>query len=979
MQFKSRRLNLEWLLARKPALVLAVISIFIASSAAQTIELHNQFLTARFGARGLTAIADTTSGATRHFSADEFSLMVDQMRLESLHLPAAVAQSGPEQVTYSFQTAGYELEVVYRLRPEWRFVSKQIRLTKSPAAQFQVREVEPLRVTLAESIASHFVPQTYLPQFGAAAADAAKAATTKDFGAFLRFQDHAGMMLLVQNPFLHAALTGQKVSISYEPDMAWRAEWGPFESDIACLGLYTLSGERIPARMTLEWQDSAPSSESGADTAEIEAFTASVRQFLLTPSAEPVGVLAAWTLNDYQIDVATEAGREEYRRIIDSTASLGIGNLLYAPSNSALAKVENDADDWNWEHVLWFGLGQQIRRGEWDPATSPVPDSVRQMLAYAREKHIGLLAYVYPSLPFAQNPGWMVKDPSRPQKNTFATLSSREFQDWLVRQLLAFQRRTGIAGYSFDYTYLTLPGSSSYAQWRGWRRVLESLRRALPAIVIDGRQTYQTFGPWTWLAGSYPHPTGNDEQPESFVPFPDLHFDRVSADRLRFVNYWYRNYQFAPQEIIPGYMTHQTERSANVPPDAVTHGHPQNEKFMPTRFRARDWDYLGYRYSVISSIATGGWNHVMNMIPARDSAEFTHFSDQDKAWIRGWLDWVREHKDYLRHTRTILGQPAIGRLDGAAAISGDRGYIFLFNPNYQRLTAEFRLDRSIGLTAGTDFLVRELYPRNNALIGKERSGVWRLSGLVTLPLAGTSAVVLEVMPVKEPIGKPLVFGSAAEGPSGEPLRVQAEGGSVVVEHASGEPGTEQAISILLPEATSVSSLKINGTAASFSQTGRYVTARVKFSGGQFAHSQQISLERAADGSLSGTFVIPQRIPRQLAGRKQKWPIPWTAEDYETTWLVPERLLMYVQIAEPSDSAQVILMLDGKPLPLTPAYSSVRVKPGCFVGLYADVSHLAADTPHTVSLLLPEGVLPHLQGIFFDNVETEYTEAVSPPL
>ncbi len=55
------------------------------------------------------------------------------------------------------------------------------------------------------------------------------------------------------------------------------------------------------------------------------------------------------------------------------------------------------------------------------------------------------------------------------------------------------------------------------------------------AIVIDGRQTYQLYGPWSWLAGSYPHPTGNDEQPESFKPYPDLHFDRVSADRARFV------------------------------------------------------------------------------------------------------------------------------------------------------------------------------------------------------------------------------------------------------------------------------------------------------------------------------------------------------------------------------------------------------------------------------------------------------------
>ncbi len=43
-------------------------------------------------------------------------------------------------------------------------------------------------------------------------------------------------------------------------------------------------------------------------------------------------------------------------------------------------------------------------------------------------------------------------------------------------------------------------------------------------------------------------------------------------------------------------------------------------------FRARDWDYLGWRYSLLSSIATGGWNNVLNMIPARDPDGRRHFS-----------------------------------------------------------------------------------------------------------------------------------------------------------------------------------------------------------------------------------------------------------------------------------------------------------------------------------------------------------------
>lgn len=162
-----------------------------------------------------------------------------------------------------------------------------------------------------------------------------------------------------------------------------------------------------------------------------------------------------------------------------------------------------------------------------------------------------------------------------------------------------------------------------YAQWRGWCRVLKRLREAIPSIVIDGRQTYQNYGPWSWLAGSYPHPTGTDEQPESFVPYLDLHFDRVFADRMRFVNYWYRNFEFAPEEIIPGYMTHQTDRYINVTQNGS--GVVSKPKIIYTPYRQRDWDYLGYKYSVISSIATGGWNNVMDMIPGRDPQEFKLF------------------------------------------------------------------------------------------------------------------------------------------------------------------------------------------------------------------------------------------------------------------------------------------------------------------------------------------------------------------
>ncbi len=133
------------------------------------------------------------------------------------------------------------------------------------------------------------------------------------------------------------------------------------------------------------------------------------------------------------------------------------------------------------------------------------------MLSYAKSKSVGLLAYVYPSVPFQQNANWLVKGNSKDESAlTYASMSSRELQDLLIRDLVAFKRRTRIAGYSFNYAFLNFDGSSSYAQWSGWRRVMEELRRAEPDIIIDGRQSYQQYGPWSWLAGSYPH-TLSDE------------------------------------------------------------------------------------------------------------------------------------------------------------------------------------------------------------------------------------------------------------------------------------------------------------------------------------------------------------------------------------------------------------------------------------------------------------------------------------
>jgi hypothetical protein len=919
---------------------------------AQEATLSNGRIAAEFGPRGLVSLTDRERGHVFGFATDAFAITLEGERWSSESLPDPVRTADSLRIRYAWSAGGREVEVVYELRPGWRFVSKRLVVAAAPAG-FTVDDIVLFDARLAETPAEVVIPSYTRRNLG-----------TGDYGAALRFADRSGLLVTAQNPFLDARIDGTALSVRYAPEMRWEASWGPFESDRGLLAPYALTGRRLAREMLPEWRMGDRDAADGLDEAEIAAYTDLVRAFLIEPHEHPVDVFVGWTANDYQIDVATAAGRAEYRRLLDRAAELGAKYVLYAPSNSALSRREESVDDWSWEHVLWLGLGQKIRQGEWDVATGAIPATVREMVGYARSLDLELLAYVYPVLPFAGNPEWIVTPADAPDRR-YSNLGVRSLQDWLIETLVTFHDRTGIGGYAFDHTFLGYEGASRYAQWYGWRRVMETLRRRIPDIVIDGRQAYHLYGPWSWLAGSYPHPTYSDEQPESFVPFPDLHFDRVSADRERYTAYRYRNYDFAPSEIVPGFIGHQTARhdaSGRMPSERT-----EDRGVVLTPIRARDWDWLGWRYSLLSSIAVAGWNNVIDMIPARDITEFEAFAPADAAWFRRWLEWTDTNREYLRNTRTILGQPALGHVDGTSAILADSGYLFLFNPNGRVLDSEFSLDTGIGLVGDGPWLLREIYPAGGRLIARPGAGFWRRGDRVSIEMDGGSAMVLEIRPAPASPTEPLLFGLTGT--------VHVRGDAVHIENVRDEPGVSRDLQVMLPPGRTVSALRVNGHDIAFERSGAdAIRATVRFDGTRFRQYQQVGTYDPAfeGGDWSGTFTVPARVLDQLAERRRRWPIPWTAQDSLTTWLVPERLLLFVQIAEPSDSMDVQVRIDGRPVDTTRAYTAVRVARRTFVGFYADVSGIEPDVEHRVELRLPPLRPGQFQGLFFENVEPEYT-------
>ena len=924
-------------------------------------QLDGDRLQATFDARGLATIRDKTLGQTIAFHADRFVLHVDEETFDSRTLKVKRVERAGHTLLYHYEAKGRPIEVVYELRPGWRFVSKHVRL-RLPGTH-RVKQATVLSAEIRTPVVGEH------RQRGGS------------YGAFLRFAGDAtapgkatfGMFAVIQNPFLKFRLKDGALSLAYEPDMDWSADDGPFETDRVCLGTFALSGTQYPARMLPEWHYVPDPEAYGRDGPQVDinetlALSECVRAFLTWRPAKSIRIHVDWCENAYQIDVSTAEGWKEYQRIIQRAAEVGCDYILFTPHDEKLAPAKENRDAWGWESLLWLNMGQKIRKGEWVPGKDPLPAAVKQRLDYAHEHGIQLVAYAYPSLPFMQDPAWTKwiarKPPGthKPGGYLGADTGERSFQDWLVRQLVAFTRQTGGGGFAFDHWWIAYKeATSKYAQWYGCRRILMEVRKQCPDIVMDGRQQYHGFGPWTWVAGSYPHPLASDEQPQSFRSFPDLHWSRASADRQRYMGWWYRVQCLAPVEIMPGYMTHQTMRN-----DA-------KGRMLRTRYRTRDFDLLGWKYSVISSIATAPVNHVVNYLPARDEAEYEHFAEADRRWLRDWLDWTDVHMDVLRNLRPIIGQPMVGRCDGTAAISDDQDFVFLFNPNYRRLDASFRLDDSIGLTAGKRFIFLQVYPDvdRERLIGHPENGFWTFGATVTLPMTGASALVLELISLPERLGYPMLLGTCG--------KVVLAASRLEVTDAEGEVGMQQRVTVLLPDDRQIETVTVNGKPVRFTQSGRAVTATVRFAGKRFGKCEQVGRYDPTfkARTFTGTFQVPKRIFDQLAARKKAWPIPYNEAELKATWTAPHRLLLFINIADPKDEMTVSMTLDGRAVDVTKAYSCVypQAAKRTFLGFYADLSSLEPDTPHQVEVTLPDLQPGQFQGLFFDNVEPQFTQEI----
>jgi hypothetical protein len=247
-------------------------------------------------------------------------------------------------------------------------------------------------------------------------------------------------------------------------------------SDAIVIGITSLMRYNVP--------------QSEVNLGERKAFVECVSALLLDSTARvnsTIKINVAWDQNDYQIDVASQAGVDEYKRIIDRNAQLGVTHVVYGPGNS-LHSTRHNSTGWGWEGILWLSMGEKLRQGSWSPITDAVPTDILDMVSYAKSRGVSLVAYVYPCLAFQQFPDAII--------DGAANLADPQFANWLLSTLSAFVKITGIGGFAWDHDIFAGDSRLQNAQWSSWMYILSQLREQYPFLVMDHRQNNHLWGPW---------------------------------------------------------------------------------------------------------------------------------------------------------------------------------------------------------------------------------------------------------------------------------------------------------------------------------------------------------------------------------------------------------------------------------------------------------------------------------------------------
>jgi hypothetical protein len=123
------------------------------ATAAQNLTLNNGELAADFDDAGLARVTLLEAGQQVEFGGDSATLTVNGDKLAAPGLKRAATTRRKESIIYTYAAGDRQLQVIYELKPGWRFVSKQLALTLPAGSTSRVDTVEMFRAGIKTPVA----------------------------------------------------------------------------------------------------------------------------------------------------------------------------------------------------------------------------------------------------------------------------------------------------------------------------------------------------------------------------------------------------------------------------------------------------------------------------------------------------------------------------------------------------------------------------------------------------------------------------------------------------------------------------------------------------------------------------------------------------------------------------------------------------------------------------------------------------------
>ncbi|HQK92165.1 MAG TPA: hypothetical protein PLD23_01595 [Armatimonadota bacterium] len=415
---------------------------------------------------------------------------------------------------------------------------------------------------------------------------------------------------------------------------------------------------------------------------------------------------------------------------------------------------------------------------DWGP-DDPSPEMVREAVEWAHDEGIRMGDYSGANVVFCghynqhrnrlDRPEWRIID-ANGNPGAFC-LGHPDFVDHYAGVVARTCRRFGFELHALDFLSIAPchaddhghpPGPDSvYHQVRGLVRFMDEVNAVSPEMLI-----WPNSGNWSeflpklaWWA-----PSLYLTDPFVATPWQGLNQTRILDDCRREQMVGLHHSHFVPYRFFTNCQYFFSQNS--VVPDARGH----------------------YEYGALSTLAVTPNLCLAEVRPWLDGLSATR-QKSVTAFYAKWTAFIREHYRLWTRTHQAGEEPGPGAVEIYGHAEGDRGFVFVVNPQYWGRTVEVPLDEALGFTAAGRCEIVERYPTQRHLLTAQ--GPFALFGSrVPVHVDAQQVQVLEVGPAPTGRSEPRlcgVPGAVERTDTGYLVKVQ------------GQQGTTARFALLLPE------------------------------------------------------------------------------------------------------------------------------------------------------------------------------------